>query len=366
MKLLAALLLAAPAPAVERVSLPVAPLVVGSLAEPGQPLVPRLAAHARALQVPDAGADPRRAPVALGLLALTDASRPLADRISGYALARVAAEPGLLEAAAAMRPELAGPLARLPQLMIPASPYRGGLSARLADVVRLAETARGIPAVGALFDGRRPAAELADAGVRGNALLVAGRKAPQLLWPRGKAVYEHPELAGAVLELAREPLAPDARPFEPLPWREAALERLAARGLAPRTFGRDVVFAKGLGPAPMRAVAIRERLWGRSLVGVLGERPITAQERASVKRVLLAVMEEGGSPWEVTYDHVTLGATLLRPEPQAYLSDPAGLAEAPFPASLREQAADEWLRHAENAGLVWREKANSGLAGMKY
>lgn len=352
-------------PSVPSFQLSIPPVLAGSLAEPAHPLVPRINQHASGLvgrQISNEG-------YGNFLADLASESRPEADRLAAAAIARMLVEPGLVHGVLEARPELQrSPIAHLPFALVPSTPYRGfSAEDRRTLIHRLAEAARKVETVEALFEGSSRKASLPDSGVSGSKLIVGGQKARLLGWSASGTVFAHPDLQGVTVEVGDERWAADAKPFAESTAQDAMLAHMALEGRAPRTLGRDVVFAKGFGPTPMRTVAIREAVYGRRLTDILGDEPLTDAQRAQVMEALLLLLDRGALG-AVKGEHIVIGQTMLRPESRAYLMGYTGpwLAENGQSKDQRRQRAAAWLTSLENQAVVWRNKARNGLAGFKF
>lgn len=344
--------------AVPKLGLTLSPAVVGSACEPFNPAVERLDLRARELLN-----QPTPAAAAAYLDRLASPMASQVDRLAAGALARLVAEPGLAGAAAQAHPALSRlPLERLPFLLPAASPYRDGQTGERAAVAQLALAARAEPAIGALFDGltRAQSIDLDDASLKGERLFVGGVKAREARRGRESSVFVHPRAGDLVVEASRRPFGVLERPHgPPLPEPEALLDRLAQRGHAPRTLARDVAFTNTL-HRPMRALALRERVDGRSVWDLASHGSWTSEEREQVREALLAAARAGILVGPIGLQDVVLGTTPLRPQTRAYVVEPASLKASPRRLfDDADEVVDAWLAGADGVYAQWLSNARA-------
>lgn len=297
------------------------PVLVGSLAQAANPLVPQLASGLKL-----AASAPAPSSV---LLPLAEAGP--SGRLVASALATALVEPRAAEALVAARPELASTLA----------------SARLAAagdplVAQLAHAAKDDAAVAALFDGgAAPSLELDGLNVKRGRLRDGKRKAERLGVGGFGAVDEHPRVPGAVVktvEVAVDNLlfSDPAELRRMLAAEEPTARALGEAGAGPRFFGSDRV--------SRRSVSVRERVYGESLDRLMRDRRFTAEDEGLVLEMLDRMAAAGLMVDDMHPRNIMLGTTLADPVRRAYLVDGGRVLEVPAgtaPAELRRELENQ-------------------------
>jgi hypothetical protein len=319
------------------------PTIVGRLIEPGNPLLPVLRMQAR-----DVLSHPSLAARDLSKWASAQPPHrgaPLA-KISAGVIARVLAEPGLADAAAQANPGVALPWHRLGNALAQEGPAgRGGAESLNPELIRLADAARSVEAVSQVLEGRGGGLHLEGLSLAGGRPFAEGRSGSRVRAWEHSEEFTHPALKGASLEVYAAPMGPN----EPIPEEIVAARgralALAEAGAGPRHFGLDY-FAdsrRGL-KEPFRAVAVKERVDGRTALDLAVDERLGDEERGMIERALRKALEAGLSLDGVDGDGVMIGKTAAVFERRAYVVG----ARRPFtPVENPEAALHAWWSRFE-------------------